>query len=514
LGLGDVFRNFSGGPAQPPWTWGISKLLLGALGFGLGAAGGGGPTGSGVPRLPLPQVPGGGNDALFGGPAGKFWGPRPGPPPKPGDRATTASYVYQQAKARGYSDDDAVAIVAYAVGESGLNPTISGGVQGDDEVIGLFQEKAGFARAGGIDPSQRNTIEGNVLAYLNNLDKHRGQGDILDQLLATSVGGPMHTGGRSYMQTLIGQARGLLGSMAGGGGPASAAPSAFRGGLGPAASSAIRSSGKLATDTPSTADPRHGGIPSLPSGQGEDVVGWMESQVDAYNAAHGTNLRISADYPGGPHGHPDDGGQHSVGHAIDIAGTPSEMAQFAKYWTAQAQLVADTRQLIHNNPGFDPGRNVIGGRFTSGPSTYAGEWAEHGDHIHLAVQDIPGVLDVRTDAFAGAGMPSSPAAPASFGGFGLGRALSGLLGGDLPMELAQLTNPLSPASVVGHMTPPRYDPSPNAQPASYTGPTYNLGGAIITNPSSLNELGAKLQPYVQPPAPANHPAISTAAVPV
>lgn len=122
-----------------------------------------------------------------------------------------AKYIYGQAISQGYSPKDATAIVAYSIGESGLNPGISGGVQGDDEVIGLFQEKGGFAKAGGIDPSQRGTMEGNVKAYLNNLQGHRGQGDIYDQLLNTSVGGPMYTGGRGYMDQLYGQAQNVLG---------------------------------------------------------------------------------------------------------------------------------------------------------------------------------------------------------------------------------------------------------------------------------------------------------------
>lgn len=139
--------------------------------------------------------------------------------PKPGGGGSkgsgyskgVAQYIYQSAVARGYSPSDATAIVAYSVGESHLDPKISGGVQGDDEVIGLFQEKAGFARSGGVDPSQRGTVEGNTTAYLNQLQGHRGQGDIYNQLLNTSVGGPMYTGGRGYMDKLYGQAQDILG---------------------------------------------------------------------------------------------------------------------------------------------------------------------------------------------------------------------------------------------------------------------------------------------------------------
>ncbi|RFZ42683.1 hypothetical protein MSS4_04648 [Mycobacterium marinum] len=162
-------------------------------------------TGAGGGRVSLP--PGLGNSAGAGAtiaPSGYAMGGG-------GSKTDIARYIYQSAVSRGYSSNDAVAIVAYAIGESGLNPTISGGIQGDDEVIGLFQQKTAFAAAGGIDPSLRGTVEGNTTAYLNNLGRNRGSGDIYDQLLATSVGGPMYTGGRPYMDRLVGQARGILG---------------------------------------------------------------------------------------------------------------------------------------------------------------------------------------------------------------------------------------------------------------------------------------------------------------
>jgi len=135
--------------------------------------------------------------------------------PTPGSsRESIANYIYAAALQRGYSPDDAMHIVAYAIGESGLSPTISGGPQGGagaaDEVIGLFQEKPAFAQAGGVDPAARYTTQGNVEAYLNQLAKHRGEGDIDQQLLATSVGGPMYTGGPAAMGPLVAQARGLV----------------------------------------------------------------------------------------------------------------------------------------------------------------------------------------------------------------------------------------------------------------------------------------------------------------
>jgi hypothetical protein len=131
------------------------------------------------------------------------------------DKRSIARYTYQSARAHGYSPHDSLAITAYADGESGFDPTISGGPQGgsgeENTVIGEFQEKPQFARDGGVDPAQRYTVEGNTAAYLNNLAGNRGAGDIFDQLLATSKGGPMATGGRAKMAELMEETRQLIG---------------------------------------------------------------------------------------------------------------------------------------------------------------------------------------------------------------------------------------------------------------------------------------------------------------
>ncbi|EID10188.1 gp15 protein [Mycolicibacterium phlei RIVM601174] len=139
----------------------------------------------------------------------------------PGSKQAIANMIYQMARQRGYSAHEAQSIVAYAIGESGLDPTISGGVQGDDEVIGLFQQKSAFARANGIDPSQRSDPYANTWAYLNALDKTRTQnpGMPIEQLLPkTSVGGPLASGPGAQPQAwgpLMAQAAQLLNMPAG-----------------------------------------------------------------------------------------------------------------------------------------------------------------------------------------------------------------------------------------------------------------------------------------------------------
>ncbi|AAN12678.1 tail length tape measure protein [Mycobacterium phage Omega] len=138
----------------------------------------------------------------------------------PGSPQAIANMIYQQAVSRGYSPQEAQAIVAYAIGESGLDPTRSGGPQGGpggaNEVVGLFQQKPDFARGGGIDPSLRTNAAANTYAYLNQLDRNRNL-PIEQALPKTSVGGPLATGQDwGSLMRQAGQLLGMPGGMAGG----------------------------------------------------------------------------------------------------------------------------------------------------------------------------------------------------------------------------------------------------------------------------------------------------------
>ncbi|AEK09416.1 tape measure protein [Mycobacterium phage LittleE] len=142
----------------------------------------------------------------------------------PGSPQAVANMIYQQAVARGYSPQEAQAIVAYAIGESGLDPARSG----DGGVVGLFQQKPDFAKNGGIDPSLRTNAAANTHAYLNQLDRNRNL-PIEQALPATSRGGPLATG--ADWNSLMGQAGQLLG---GAGGPLSTGiPTGLPGGRAP-----------------------------------------------------------------------------------------------------------------------------------------------------------------------------------------------------------------------------------------------------------------------------------------
>lgn len=173
---------------------------------------------SGATPVYVVNMPGGG--LTFGGGGGTD---KDGNPIGPGmnsasmsDPGQIAKMIYGMAAQRGYSQHDAQSIVAYALGESSLNPKAGGGVQGGkgdpyaDSVMGLFQQKPDFARGGGIDPSQRTDPYYNTLAYLNQLEKNRGL-PIEQALPLTSVGGPLAKGGEQPWGPLMQRAGNLLG---------------------------------------------------------------------------------------------------------------------------------------------------------------------------------------------------------------------------------------------------------------------------------------------------------------
>lgn len=212
-GLADNLVRFLANLAFAPLLGALSAVTAayptyGAEGLiGLGALQAMGPLGQqGQPSMPY-------------GPNGVFAGPQQQLGPMstfgdPGSKQATANMIYQQAVARGYSAMEAQAIVAYAIGESGLDPTASGGAQGgwgeENTVRGLFQEKPAFAREGGIDPSQRTNAAANTYAYLNQLERFRHL-PIEQALPATSKGGPLSGAGAQPWAPLKSQAANLLG---------------------------------------------------------------------------------------------------------------------------------------------------------------------------------------------------------------------------------------------------------------------------------------------------------------
>lgn len=126
--------------------------------------------------------------------------PPAGPPGAPGGlgpnptKQQIANYIINKALSQGYTRDQANSFLIQAVGESGLDPKISGGVQGVDEVIGIYQEMKAFS--GGLSREERMDPQKNIDAYFTQAAAHGGPAAFQDpaQFLGreVSVGGPYH----------------------------------------------------------------------------------------------------------------------------------------------------------------------------------------------------------------------------------------------------------------------------------------------------------------------------------
>jgi hypothetical protein len=398
------------------------------------------------------------------------------------DKASTANYVYQAALSRGYSPDEATAVVGYAVGESGLNPAVSGGPQGGagaaNEVIGLFQEKPGFAAAGGVDPSQRSTVAGNTEAYLNNLGKHRGQGDIYSQLLATSAGGPIATGGRAAMPPLIRQAQGLIGAAGGDG--------AIGGSIGAGADAptALAPFVQQPYGLPKGTDIRPG-APGFPSWMTQ--LGAQFGVVPTTYAGHQEGAGVNQGVDWWP-----------AGAKQDMSGasyTP-EQTQRLQAWAQYQESVMPTNdprgQTIYMNPTtgqkFGVAQGQIVGPGTNQPQYYGGDWSGHTGHVHTRFsvsEPLPGQAGAPLSMGVsppppldappgqGSGVTNAPnvAPSSSFEKSSVSGLVSGL--GGVFGAAAQDWNPRSAAGIL-------HQPVHNDN-------SINISGNTIADPSSLQQ---------------------------
>lgn len=280
-GIADNLIRFTATMGMAPILGALSQMAQGS-GGGYGLMGIMGAQNVANGMSPLGMHPLGGQQQMPYGPGGQPTSPSPGPGNManfgaPGSPQATANMIYQQALSRGYTPQEAQAIVAYAIGESGLNPGNSGGAQGgkgaENEVVGLFQQKPAFAKEGGIDPTMRTDPVANTYAYLNQLEKNRHM-PIEQALPATSGGGPLASGPGAQPQPwapLMSQAGSLLGGAPGAAPYAGGVPVAgpySGGGGGPQA-------GGMPQGMPIGQPPGAAAGPQQPVGKAAGAGGWQ-----------------------------------------------------------------------------------------------------------------------------------------------------------------------------------------------------------------------------------------------
>jgi hypothetical protein len=461
LGFPDVFN-------KSPSEWGISKLLMGLLGFGLNVgnvwegraeAGQGGPL-AGL-QLPgstrLPDAPHAGTGArpgptgalTFGGvpavipgtpnfygppvhggqPPDPLPGPLPSSPPAPG-KAGTAAYIVQQARARGFSPEQTQAILSTGLQESGLDETAKGG---NGLWHGIFQQDSSYPN--------RDDTAGNINAFFDRLGPPSG--DIWSQIFGLQQGTPYSSPGarKGYMDEIksqLAEAQNLYSQVTGGGG---GAPT-------PA---------QLAAFTTTAPSPPGGfgaavGNPTVPPPDENTIRTWVEQHFGIKNSfGSGSWENRAHEYDGGWHHRGLGGATVPSGYGFDFHGSPEQMDNLAN-WIANNDL-QNTLELIHQGPGFDTSREIKNAKFGDvyGPALDA----EHRDHVHWAVTALPDAMRMMDPAAPGLPQPPSsgaisqlprppqPTQPAAGGPW----AALGALGRNLMTTTAGLRTP-DPATTV------------------------------------------------------------------
>lgn len=116
-----------------------------------------------------------------------------------------ARAIIAAAKSRGYSDDQALAILATAMQESGLRPGADGGDQGIGGALGLFQQGNSYGdRSSRLDPNQA------ITAFFQRLDSQGGasSADIWQSIVGVQQHGGAWAGtagDRRYLGEIQGQ---------------------------------------------------------------------------------------------------------------------------------------------------------------------------------------------------------------------------------------------------------------------------------------------------------------------
>lgn len=290
-------------------------------------------------------------------------------PDSPGPNASKdelAKYIYDSFLAAGYSEKDAKAGLAYAIGESGLNPQISGGVQtpGLGAVAGFFQMTPEFAAAQGVSAEERLTAEGNVRAYLSALEQYRhlpmdafglGKG----ALASTSVGGPLTPEGYQDWQGLLGRAQGYINRFGG------------------QTSTPARTSGPTST---TTTQKTSGQAVFRPGSQNTNsAIGMLEQYANDFGLTLTSGQREWAGTASGK-------SFHLTGEAGDFAipgvNVPTEQKRaFAEF--LRTNFAPYISELIYSDDSGWSGNLLDGQPWQYGQGTLN----DHRNHVHVAIKD-------------------------------------------------------------------------------------------------------------------------------
>lgn len=347
--------------------------------------------------------------------------------PNPG-KQDIANYIINKALSQGYNRTQANQFLTQAVGESGLNPKISGGNQKGDEVIGTFQEKQAFS--GGLSVADRGDAQKNIDAYFAQAQAHGGPAAFTDpsQFLGIDVsgGGPYHpdNAAKGDLSSAIKNAQPYIDAYGSGTAPDLPVPAA---GTAPTNSVQNAPSGfSLPTTISPSGKPIYTGPDTKNTGGG---IVPNAANAEAIVKQLFPGVSINNDY------RPPDGfDEHSSGEAVDFAVNPGG-GLGSRTPAGQAQGLALRDFLIKNASALGLQYGLFDQRqWNPNGSSSAMEdrgsvTENHGDHFHARFNSGAGVL---TPADAQALLSGTPVTPGSqVGSDGVPVTITGQAGQDL-----------------------------------------------------------------------------------
>lgn len=275
----------------------------------------------------------------------------PGMPGMLGGGVSSSNPIAQQilstAFARGYNNDQALAILSTAIQESGLDPNAEGG---GGAWHGIFQQDSSY-------PNRKDPTT-NINSFFDRLAKHGGnQGDIWKNIFwlqqrpgENSADAAFNNGRQAYLSEIMGPLKDgrlekLLTSMA--------SPSMPAG---------------MPMGMPGSID-LHGADPHM--------LPWAQM---AMSAPFG--LKITS----GKDDHVVDGGWHPKGDALDLSngtGPTPQMRAFAEYMMTNFAPMIE--QLIYSDDQGDIG--LLGGKPFDYDADGSNTFSQHRNHVHLAIKE-------------------------------------------------------------------------------------------------------------------------------
>lgn len=362
-----------------------------------------------------------------------------------GGKLGTARAIVQAAAARGYSPDQIKAILSTGLQESGLDEGVRGG---GGAWHGIFQQDTSYPN--------RDDAQGNIDAFLDRLGPPK-QGDFYKQIFGLQQGTPYGSSGarNNYLneiQSHQAEADDLYNQVTGDSGGSTPVQSASYSPGVPAIQSTAFATSPSGGDYGAAA-----GKPTINPPDENTLRSWVQEKFGIPNTFGTGSWENTAHEDDGKWHHPSaalrgaaytgpllPSGDAKFGYGFDFHGTDAQMDALS-HWVHD-NYAAQTLELIHQGPNFDPSLEIDNGKpYNFGPALNAQHGGGPGGHVHWAmtvapyaagsgIGDIPDINQMVTPGAAGtphygSGQLPGPAASSTGSMAGMALGAVGALGG-------------------------------------------------------------------------------------